>query len=83
MIPKGSLVFTAHKRCPDVSVLFAGLNDGGALTLQRWLDTMEACGKLNGGKYIVIGAYLQPPRVSFDLIALLIPTPDAPLVRRS
>lgn len=26
---------------------------------------------------------LQPPRVSFDLIALLIPTPDAPLVRRS
>ena len=58
VIPKGSLVFTAHKRCPDVSVLFAGLNDGGALTLQRWLDTMEACGKLNGGKYIVIGAYI-------------------------
>lgn len=26
---------------------------------------------------------LQPPRVSFDLIALLIPTPGAPLIRRS
>lgn len=58
VIPKGSLVFTAHKRCADVNVIFAGLNDGGALTLARWLDTMEACGRLNGGKYIVIGAYI-------------------------
>lgn len=58
VIPKGSLVFTAHKRCADVNILFAGLNDGGGLTLARWLDTMEACGKMNGGKYIVIGAYI-------------------------
>ena len=58
VIPKGSLVFTAHKRCADVNIIFAGLNDGGALTLARWLDTMEACGRMNGGKYIVIGAYI-------------------------
>ena len=58
VIHKGSLVFTAHRRCADVNIIFAGLNDGGALTLQRWLDTMEACGKLNGGKYIIIGAYI-------------------------
>ena len=58
VIHKGSLVFTAHKRCADVNIIFAGLNDGGALTLQRWLDTMEACGKLNGGKYIIIGGML-------------------------
>lgn len=58
VIPKGSLVFTAHRRCADVNVIFAGLNDGGDLTLQRWLDTMEACGKMNGGKYIVIGAMI-------------------------
>ncbi|MBQ8408408.1 MAG: hypothetical protein IJY39_06030 [Clostridia bacterium] len=58
VIPKGTLVFTAHKRCADVNIIFAGLNDGGGLTLQRWLDTMEACGKLNGGKYIIIGGML-------------------------
>ena len=58
VIPKGSLVFTAHKRCADINIIFAGLNDGGALTLARWLDTMEACGRMNGGKYIVIGAYI-------------------------
>ena len=58
VIPKGSLVFTAHRRCADVNVIFAGLNDGGGLTLARWLDTMEACSKLNGGKYIIIGAYI-------------------------
>lgn len=58
VVPKGSLVFTAHKRCADVNVIFAGLNDGGALTLARWLDTVEACAKLNGGKYVVIGGYV-------------------------
>lgn len=58
VVPKGSLVFTAHRRCADVNVIFAGLNDGGGLTLARWLDTMEACSKLNGGKYVIIGAYI-------------------------
>ncbi|MBQ8510556.1 MAG: SGNH/GDSL hydrolase family protein [Clostridia bacterium] len=56
IIPAGTFVFTADRRQADVSVIYGGINDGASLTLRRWLDLMEACGKVNGGRYIVLGA---------------------------
>ncbi|MEE0867841.1 MAG: hypothetical protein UIL37_06030 [Clostridia bacterium] len=55
-IPKGTLLFTNDNVSPDVNVIYGGINDGPSLTLERWIDTMKACGAVNGNKYIILGS---------------------------
>lgn len=54
-IPEGALFFTANDRSGTVNILYGGINDGAELTFVRWANMMEACGEVNGGKYIVLG----------------------------
>ncbi len=56
IIPEGAFFFTANNRSGTVNVLYSGINDGDELTFERWADTMEACGAVNGGKYLVLGS---------------------------
>ena len=56
IIPRGAEVFTANNRNADVNVFYVGINDGKSLTLERYLRALKACGEVNGGKYIVLGA---------------------------
>lgn len=55
VIPEGSFFFTANNRGGAVNILYSGINDGNELTFKRWADMTEACGAVNGGKYIVLG----------------------------
>ncbi len=56
LIPKGSVLFTANNRCPDVSVFYGGINDNASLTLERFKSIFTKCALASGGKYIVLGS---------------------------
>ena len=56
VIKAGSALFTANRRYADLSIVYGGINDNKSLTLKRWLDLMESCGTVSGGRYIVLGA---------------------------
>lgn len=56
VIPQGSLLFTGNHRAGDVHIVYAGINDGVSLTLQRFLKSMRACAEANGGRCIILGA---------------------------
>lgn len=56
VIPKGSYLFTNDNRNPSVNIIYAGINDGSALTFRRWLDNLKSCAEVNGGKYVILGA---------------------------
>ena len=56
VIKKGTFLFTNNSRGGDVNIIFGGVNDAGSLTLKRFVDSVEACLKVNGGKGIIIGS---------------------------
>lgn len=56
VIKANSLVYTNDNRLPNVNIMYAGINDGASLTLERFIDNMKSCGEINGGKYIVLGS---------------------------
>ncbi len=55
-IPKGSLLFTANKKNSDINIFYIGINDGANLTLEKYINILSECGKVNGGKYIILGS---------------------------
>ena len=54
IIKAGTLVFTNDNRNPNINIVYAGINDGATLSLQRFIDNMKACANVTG-KYIILG----------------------------
>ena len=54
-IKAGTFFFTNDNRNPTVNIVYGGINDNIALTMERWLNTMDACRMANGGKGIILG----------------------------
>lgn len=71
VIKKGTRLSTNNDREGDINIIFGGVNDGAALTLKRFLNSMEACLQVNGGKGIVIGSTHAIFRLWNDLTGTL------------
>lgn len=54
-LPAGSILCTSDNRNADINLFYGGINDLGAMTLERYIKTFEKCGAVNGGKFVVIG----------------------------
>lgn len=54
-LPAGSILCTSDNRNGDINLFYGGINDRSAMTLERYIQTFEKCGAVNGGKFIVIG----------------------------
>lgn len=56
-IKKGSFLYTNNNRTADINIIYAAVNDGASMTLERFIDSMKKCSDINGGKCIIIGSH--------------------------
>ena len=54
-IPKGTVVFVNDNRNPYINIMYYGINDGNALSLEYFINAGLKNGAVNGNKYIILG----------------------------